>query len=105
MGVAYAGPVRPAGRPRRGRDGPRLCVAFRPRDPGRVRAHPAVDHRPRGPAGERARPPLLGRRAATLIVWGDRDPILPVRHGTEAAELLPGSRFELMPGAGHFPML
>ena len=39
----------------------------------------------------------------TMIVWGDRDPIIPVEHGRAAAELIAGSRLEIFPGAGHFP--
>ncbi len=38
-----------------------------------------------------------------LIVWGDRDPILPVAHGISAAELLPAARLVVFPGAGHEP--
>jgi pimeloyl-ACP methyl ester carboxylesterase len=39
----------------------------------------------------------------TLIVWGERDSIIPVGHGAEAHEAIPGSRFEVFPGAGHMP--
>src|SRR5215208_589201 len=39
----------------------------------------------------------------TLIVWGERDSIIPVAHGAEAHEAIPGSRFEVFPGAGHMP--
>ena len=41
----------------------------------------------------------------TLIVWGDDDPIIPVSHGIEAHELMPGSRLEIFPGVGHFPQV
>jgi len=37
----------------------------------------------------------------TLIVWGERDSIIPVRHGADAHAAMPGSRFEVLPGAGH----
>jgi pimeloyl-ACP methyl ester carboxylesterase len=40
-----------------------------------------------------------------LIMWGERDPIIPVAHGRAAHGLVPGSRLELFPGAGHFPHL
>jgi pimeloyl-ACP methyl ester carboxylesterase len=40
-----------------------------------------------------------------LIVWGERDPLIPVRHGREAHARLPGSRLEIFPGSGHFPHL
>ena len=38
-----------------------------------------------------------------MIVWGDRDPIIPVAHGQSAHDAIPGSRLELFPYAGHFP--
>jgi pimeloyl-ACP methyl ester carboxylesterase len=41
----------------------------------------------------------------TLIVWGDDDPIIPVTHGLEAHELMPGSRLEIFEGVGHFPQV
>jgi pimeloyl-ACP methyl ester carboxylesterase len=39
----------------------------------------------------------------TLIVWGERDSIIPVAHGAAAHKAMPGSRFEVFPGAGHMP--
>ncbi len=39
----------------------------------------------------------------TLIVWGDRDPIIPVRHAYEAHEAMPGSILHVLEGVGHFP--
>jgi pimeloyl-ACP methyl ester carboxylesterase len=39
----------------------------------------------------------------SLIVWGERDSIIPVAHGAAAHEAMPGSRFEVFPGAGHMP--
>ncbi len=38
-----------------------------------------------------------------LIVWGDRDPIIPVAHAEEAHQELPGSRLEIFEGVGHMP--
>lgn len=38
-----------------------------------------------------------------LIVWGDRDPLIPMAHGQSAHDLLAGSRFVVFPGAGHEP--
>ena len=58
------------------------------------------------PAGQRidARDRLyLSEHVPVLLVWGTRDPILPVRHGYEAHDLMPHSRLELFPDAGHFP--
>jgi pimeloyl-ACP methyl ester carboxylesterase len=39
----------------------------------------------------------------TLIVWGERDSIIPLHHGAAAHAAMPGSRFEIFPGAGHMP--
>ena len=41
----------------------------------------------------------------TLIVWGERDRTIPVQHGHDAHDLIPGSRFETLPRAAHFPHL
>jgi pimeloyl-ACP methyl ester carboxylesterase len=40
-----------------------------------------------------------------LLVWGERDPIIPVEHALTAHRALPGSRLELFPESGHFPHL
>jgi pimeloyl-ACP methyl ester carboxylesterase len=47
----------------------------------------------------------LAQGVPFLIVWGERDPIIPVAHGRAAHELVPGSRLEIFPDAGHFPHL
>jgi pimeloyl-ACP methyl ester carboxylesterase len=39
----------------------------------------------------------------TLVVWGEEDSIIPVEHGVAAHEAMPGSRLEVLPGAGHMP--
>jgi pimeloyl-ACP methyl ester carboxylesterase len=44
----------------------------------------------------------LAREVPTLIVWGDRDAVIPVAHAHVAHELMPGSRLEVIAGAGHF---
>jgi pimeloyl-ACP methyl ester carboxylesterase len=45
----------------------------------------------------------LAAEMPMLIVWGERDPIIPVRHGEAAHREAPGSRFEVFPGVRHFP--
>ncbi|WP_425826208.1 alpha/beta fold hydrolase [Streptomyces fractus] len=45
----------------------------------------------------------LARGVPTLLVWGDRDSVLPVAHAYTAYDAMPGSRLEIFPGAGHFP--
>jgi pimeloyl-ACP methyl ester carboxylesterase len=58
------------------------------------------------PAGQRVsainRPPDAAQ-TPTLLVWGGRDPIIPVRHARRPHELMPGSRRAIFPEAGHFP--
>jgi pimeloyl-ACP methyl ester carboxylesterase len=44
----------------------------------------------------------LAAAVPTLIVWGDRDDIIPVAHAHATHELLPSSRLEIFEGAGHF---
>lgn len=39
----------------------------------------------------------------TLLLWGDRDSVVPVRHAYGAHAAMPGSRLEIFEGAGHFP--
>jgi len=41
----------------------------------------------------------------TLILWGERDALLPLRHGREWARRIRGSEFHVIPDAGHLPML
>lgn len=38
-----------------------------------------------------------------LIIWGEGDPMVPVEHGRRLNELLPASRFVVIPNAGHEP--
>lgn len=45
----------------------------------------------------------LAAEVPTLIVWGDRDPIIPIAHGIAAHEAIVGSRFEVFEGVGHYP--
>jgi pimeloyl-ACP methyl ester carboxylesterase len=45
----------------------------------------------------------LAAAMPTLIVWGDRDPVIPVAHAYAARDAIPGSRLEIFEGCGHFP--
>jgi pimeloyl-ACP methyl ester carboxylesterase len=45
----------------------------------------------------------LSARLPSMIVWGDRDPVIPVSHAHAAHEALPASRLEVFEGCGHFP--
>ncbi len=45
----------------------------------------------------------LAAAVPTLIVWGDRDDIIPVHQAYATHEAIAGSRLEVFEGAGHFP--
>jgi pimeloyl-ACP methyl ester carboxylesterase len=45
----------------------------------------------------------LARDMPTMIVWGQKDVVIPVKHAWAAAQLLPGSRLEVLPDVGHVP--
>src|SRR5918992_2552847 len=47
----------------------------------------------------------LAESLPTLLVWGERDPIIPAAHGIAAHEAMPGSRLEIFHSGGHFPHL
>jgi pimeloyl-ACP methyl ester carboxylesterase len=47
----------------------------------------------------------LAAQMPTLIVWGQRDKIIPVAHAVSAHAEIEGSRLEVFPSAGHFPHL
>jgi pimeloyl-ACP methyl ester carboxylesterase len=53
-------------------------------------------------AGDRL---YLAEALPVLIVWGARDPIIPVQHGEDAHQAIPGSRLEVFDGIGHLPQL
>ena len=41
----------------------------------------------------------------TLILWGARDPFIPVSHAVEASRRIPNSRLEIFERSGHFPQV
>lgn len=43
--------------------------------------------------------------APTLLVWGERDRLVPAALAGAWLEAIPGARLELIAGAGHVPML
>ena len=47
----------------------------------------------------------LAEDMPSLIVWGRRDPIIPVAHAGIAHRGMPGSRLEVFDDSGHFPQL
>jgi pimeloyl-ACP methyl ester carboxylesterase len=47
----------------------------------------------------------LAKAMPTLIIWGDRDDIIPVSHAHAAHQAMPGSRLAIIEGVGHFPQI
>ena len=45
----------------------------------------------------------LAQQVPTLIVWGDRDPLIPVAHGRRAHRAIKGSVLKVYRDVGHFP--
>jgi pimeloyl-ACP methyl ester carboxylesterase len=45
----------------------------------------------------------LASQKPTLIMWGDRDGIIPVQHAYACHDAMPGSRLEIFEGVGHYP--
>ncbi|MDX6697779.1 MAG: hypothetical protein QOE65_1176 [Solirubrobacteraceae bacterium] len=45
----------------------------------------------------------LAAEMPMLILWGERDPIIPAAHGAAAAAEAPGSKLVTFPGVKHFP--
>ncbi len=39
----------------------------------------------------------------TLIIWGEKDKIIPLVHAHTAHDAIPNSRLEIMKGVGHYP--
>jgi pimeloyl-ACP methyl ester carboxylesterase len=50
----------------------------------------------------RERADEIAQLPAMLVLWGDRDDIIPSAQGRAFAESLPGARFMVFPGAGHY---
>ena len=93
-------------RPRPGRGRPRLPLARATRRRGRrscTRCGPSST--PPASASAATTASTWRPTCPTLVVWGERDPIIPVAHGREAHAAMPGSRLEVFAGAGHFPYL
>lgn len=43
-------------------------------------------------------------KAPTLILWGDKDGLIPVEYAGEFAKRIPGSKVVIYPNVGHIPM-
>ena len=47
----------------------------------------------------------LAELLPSMVIWGSRDPLIPVAHAQIAHEALADNRLEIFAGAGHFPQL
>jgi pimeloyl-ACP methyl ester carboxylesterase len=47
----------------------------------------------------------LAEHIPFLLIWGERDSLIPVAHGYSTHEQVPGSMLEVFPDSGHFPQL
>ncbi|MFT4086389.1 MAG: alpha/beta hydrolase [Gordonia sp. (in: high G+C Gram-positive bacteria)] len=45
----------------------------------------------------------LTERLPMLVIWGDRDTVIPVHHADLIGAVIPHARVEIFAGAGHFP--
>ena len=60
------------------------------------------------PGGQRVRATdrlYLTKLLPSMVLWGERDPLIPAGHARSAHEAMPGSRLELFEESGHFPQL
>jgi 4,5:9,10-diseco-3-hydroxy-5,9,17-trioxoandrosta-1(10),2-diene-4-oate hydrolase len=75
------------------------------RRPGQLEASTALARAMFGPHGQRQilldRLPAL--TAPTLVVWGDRDYLLPVQQAHAAVKRLPRGQLAVFPDCGHLP--
>jgi pimeloyl-ACP methyl ester carboxylesterase len=47
----------------------------------------------------------LAEMVPSLVIWGSKDPLIPVAHAEVAHRELPGSQLEIFEESGHFPQL
>lgn len=45
----------------------------------------------------------LAESMPCMVIWGEQDSVIPVKHAYAAHAVLPGSQLEVIPHAGHFP--
>ena len=51
------------------------------------------------------RPLLREITAPTLVIWGERDNLVPLAHAAELRDQIPNARLAVLGGAGHNPMV
>ena len=58
---------------------------------------------PGGQRGSFLEMQTLAEHVPTMLVWNEKDPVIPVAHAHAAHEHLPSSRLVVFPGGGHEP--
>jgi pimeloyl-ACP methyl ester carboxylesterase len=48
-------------------------------------------------------PTLAGIKSPTLLVWGEKDGMIPISNAADYLRHLPDARLVRMPGLGHLP--
>jgi pimeloyl-ACP methyl ester carboxylesterase len=51
-----------------------------------------------------ARPLLRQLKMPVLLLWGERDPLVPLLYAEQMHAMIPNSRLQVIPRAGHVPM-
>jgi pimeloyl-ACP methyl ester carboxylesterase len=77
-------------------------------DPGRRAAFLATLRAVVGTEGQRVAAAdrlYLAEGMPALIIWGERDRMIPAHHGERAHQAIAGSRLEIFEGVGHLPQL
>ena len=56
--------------------------------------------------GEKLDPEELHNlKTSTIIIWGEDDNIIPLKYGMKFHDMIPGSLFFKIDGAGHIPQV
>jgi hypothetical protein len=58
-----------------------------------------------GPAADDLHRRLRGLDRPALVVWGERDPYLPVRYAEQQRETFPRAEVLVLSDSGHWPMI
>ena len=52
-----------------------------------------------------SREELAALAVPTLLLWGEKDELVPLECGRDAASLIPGARLVVLPDVGHIPSI
>ena len=66
-----------------------------------IHAFAVIQHQAAAAVSRRRSALLAELRVPTLVVHGERDPLLPIEHGRRLAQLIPSAKVLFLPDAGH----